>query len=116
MVGKDRTLEKKCFICNEIRTVNNEAYNDGGLERITCEDTAHKMQERKNIFIVNKESLLFQAAKRFDFSLSGSTYDVFAADVFYHQSCYIKFLIKPVKLPSSDYLLKKQSRICLRFI
>ena len=35
-----RTLEKKGFICNEIRTVNNEAYNYGRLARITRVDTA----------------------------------------------------------------------------
>ena len=39
-----------------------------------------------------------------------SAHDVFAADVFYHQSCYIKFLIKPVKLPSSDVLQKNKAQ------
>ena len=47
VVGNVRTLEKKCFICNEITTICNEAYNDGGLARITREDTADKIQERK---------------------------------------------------------------------
>ena len=61
-----RTLEKRCFICNEVRTVDNEAYNDGGLARITREDTADNIEERKNIFLVNKESRFFQAAKTLD--------------------------------------------------
>ena len=61
-----------------------------------------KIKERKNIFIVDKESQFFQADKRLDILLNGSAYDVFAADVFYRQSCYIKFIIKPVKLPSKD--------------
>ena len=56
-VGNVRTLEKKCFICNEIRTVDNEAYDDGGLARITRKDTADKIEEQKNIFLVNKERL-----------------------------------------------------------
>ena len=94
-IGNVRTLEKKCFICNEIRTVDNEAYNGGGLARITCEDTKNRRTEK--YFIVNKESRFFQAAKRLDILLSGSVRDVFAADVFYHQSCYIKFLIKRSK-------------------
>ena len=38
-VGNVRALEKKCFICNEIKTVDNEASNDGELARITREDT-----------------------------------------------------------------------------
>ena len=37
-------------------------------------------------------------------------HDVFATDVFYHQSCYIKFLIKPVKLPSSNVLQKNKAQ------
>ena len=51
---------------------------------------------------MDKESRFFQADKRLDISLNGSANDVFAADVFYRQSCYIKFIIKPVKLPSKD--------------
>ena len=52
-------------------------------------------------------------AKRLDILLSA--HDVFAADVFYHQSCYIKFLTKPVKLPSKNELQEKQTR-CFKFI
>ena len=85
-VGNVRTLEKKCFICNEIRTIDNEASNDGGIARVTREDIAD-IQERKNIFIMNKESHFFQDAKRLDILLSGSTLDVFTIAVFYHQSC-----------------------------
>ena len=36
-----------------MRTVDNQAYNDSGLAMITREDNADKIQERKNIFIVN---------------------------------------------------------------
>ena len=42
-----RTLEKKCFIGNEIRTVKKKAYINGGLARITPEDTADKIQDGK---------------------------------------------------------------------
>ena len=101
-VGNVRTLEKKCFICNEIRIVDDETKNDGGVARITREGMSDKIKERKNIYIVDKESQFFQADKRLDILLNGSAYDVFAADVFYRQSCYIKFIIKPVKLPSKD--------------
>ena len=84
VVGNCRTLEKKCFICNEFRTVDNEVYNDGGLARIKREDTADKIQERKSNFIGNKESCFFPAAKRLDILLSGSAHNVFAANIFYH--------------------------------
>ena len=112
-VGIARTLEKKCFTCNESRTVDNEAYNNGGLAKITCEDTADKTEEQKNIFVVNKESRFFQAAKRLDILLSGSAHDVFSAGVFYHQSCYIRFFVKPVKLPSRGDLQKSKAEAVL---
>ena len=49
VVGDIRTLEKKFFNCNKIRSVDNEACNDGGLAEITREDTADKIQEGKNV-------------------------------------------------------------------
>ena len=49
VVGNIRTLEKKFFNCNKIRSVDNEACNDGGLAEITREDTADKIQEGKNV-------------------------------------------------------------------
>ena len=56
MVGNVRTLKKKYFICNEIRTVNNEAFNGGELVRVTREDTTDQIE-------IN----FFQASKRIDF-------------------------------------------------
>ena len=38
-----------------------------------------------------------------------SSHDVFPADVFYYRSCYLKFLIKPVKLPTKDFSQKDKS-------
>ena len=69
--------------------------------------TADKIQERKNIVMVNKENHFFQAAKILHILLSGSAHDIFAADVFYHQSCYIKLLINPIRLPLKDDSPKK---------
>ena len=56
MVGNIRTLKKKCFICNEIRTVNNEAFNGGGLVRVTRKDITDQIE-------IN----FFQVSKRIDF-------------------------------------------------
>ena len=38
-----------------------------------------------------------------------SSHDVFPADVFYHRSCYLKFLIKPVKLSTKNFSQKNKS-------
>ena len=80
------------------RTVDKEAYDDGGLTKITREDTADNIKKRKNVFIVNRESRFVLAAKRLDILSSGNAHVVFASDVFYHQSSCIKFLILIIKI------------------
>ena len=59
---------------------------------------------------MNKESRFFHAAKRLDILLSGSAHNIFAADVFYHQSCHIKFFTSPVKLPAKNDSQKNKAK------
>ena len=47
------------------------------------------------MFIKDPTHRLHDVAKRLDIQLSGFC-DIFAADVYYHQSCYIRFVIKNV--------------------
>ena len=96
VVDNVKTLERKCFICNEIRTSDDNPYNEGGLQRCNRGDTGSKIMKRKDAFVSNKYSRHYSAAKRLDILLSGSARDIFSADICYHQSCYIKFVIKPV--------------------
>ncbi len=39
--------------------------------------------------------------------MSGQAHDIFAVDIFYHQSCYIKFAIKPVSQTDREEEEKK---------
>ena len=109
MIGNVKTLEKKCFICNEIRSVDNNPYNEGGLQRCSCGPTAEKLLARKEVFLQDQAYRFHDAAKRLDILLSGASYDIFAADVFYHQSCYIKFVVNSVAPPSKEELDKKKT-------
>ena len=63
--------------------------------RVDTHDTARRVLERKEMFIKDPTHRLHDAAKRLDIQLSGFC-DIFAADVYYHQSCYIRFVIKKV--------------------
>ena len=65
----------------------------------------------RTLQLVNKEIRFFQATKIFDILFSGNAHYVFAVDVFYDQSCYIKFLIKPVKLPPRNDLQKTKQKM-----
>ena len=102
IVDNVRSLEKKCFICNIQRAIDENPYNEGGLQRCTRDDTASKILSRKSAFLHDKVNRYYDAAKRLDILLSGSARDIFAADIFYHQSCYIKFVIKPVLQASNE--------------
>ena len=78
---------------------------------MTRQDPADKMQDRNKNIILNKQSRFFRSAKRLDVLLGGSAHDVFAADVFQHQSYYIKFVTNPVKFLSKDNLQKSKQKM-----
>ena len=40
----------------------------------------------------DREHRFYSASRRLQLQLSGATHDIFAVDVFYHQSCYLKFV------------------------
>ena len=95
------SLEKQCFVCNSIRKSDGEAYNMGGLRRCDNEATAKKILNRKTILLSLNDHKLYSAAKRLDVILAGF-HDIFAADVYIHQSCYLKFAINPVHPKTKD--------------
>ena len=47
-----------------------------------------------NIILQDHTHRFYTAADRLNRLLSGGSHDIFSADIFYHQSCYIKFAIK----------------------
>ena len=94
-------MKKQCFVCNVKRKSDEEPYNMGGLRRCDSEDTAIKIIDRKKLLICMENHKLYPAAKRLDVLLSGF-YDIFAADVYIHQSCYLKFAINPIQPKAID--------------
>ena len=67
------------------RAVDDNSFNEGGLQHCNSNDTASKMLERKNFFLHDKTYQHYDAGKWLDIFISGSTHDIFAADIFYHQ-------------------------------
>ena len=72
-----KTLEKKCFICNEIRSVDNNRCNEGGLQRCSRGTTAEKLLSRKEVFLQDKAYRFHDAAKRLDILLSAASHEIF---------------------------------------
>ena len=66
------------------------------------------------MFLQDEAYRFYDAAKRLDILLSGASHDIFAADLFYHQSCYIKFVINSETPPSKEDLDKKKTEDVLK--
>ena len=79
--------EKLCFVCQEKRKSNNFLLNQGGLGRCTEERAGNRIRERTSIFLKDEDSRFHNAAIKSNILLAGS-HDIYAADVYHHQSCY----------------------------
>ena len=101
------------FICDCKRDSDDSRYNEGGLGRCSVLSASKRLIERKGIYMRNPSHRFFQAAKRLDILLSGPSHDIFALDVFYHQSCYIKFALAPLQV-DDDYLNKERKQDVLQ--
>ena len=90
--------KRECFICGEKRAKDSKSYDDGGLGRCEQLNSMSRLLERQKIFIANPNHRFYEAARRLERLQGGQSFDIFAIDVYYHNSCYIKFAINPVKL------------------
>ena len=50
----------------------------------------------------------YSAVRRLQILLGGESHDIFAADIYYHQSCYIKFAIKDIRDSKSESHINQQ--------
>ena len=94
--------KRHCFICDGIKDVDDQPFNKGGLGRCSTENTRVRLKQRQDIF--------YAAAGRSDRLLSGGSHDIFSADIFYHQSCYIKFAIKTIDGITIDEEIQENKR------
>ena len=89
-----KNLKQLCFICNEQRECDTNSYNNGGLGRCESKGSKAKLQEKMTQFLQDKEHKFHEAATRLQMKISFEAHDFYVVDVFYHNSCYIKFAIK----------------------
>ncbi len=62
----------------------------GGLGRCTEDRSAHKLVTRKDEYLKDPDHRFYVAANRLQIPISRGSHDIFAADIFYHQSCYLR--------------------------
>eukprot|EP00794_Sanderia_malayensis_P001967 gene1967-2238_t len=83
--------KRLCFVCNSQRSSDSNQYNQGGLGRCSTVNSVKKLREALGRHIADESNRCFQAARRLKLLQCGQSHDLFAIDVYYHQSCYLKF-------------------------
>ncbi len=86
----------QCFICEEIRSSDTNSYFEGGLARCSQEKSRNRILERTELFLSMPEHRFNAAARRLKLLQSGQSFDLYSIDVYYHQSCYLKFAVNPL--------------------
>eukprot|EP00794_Sanderia_malayensis_P019707 gene19707-21653_t len=89
--------KRLCFICNVKQSLDSNPYENGGLGRCERSKSANRLLERKEEYIQDKEHRFYAAANRLQLATSGQSHDIFAIDIYYHQSCYLKFAVNEQK-------------------
>ena len=77
-----------CFICNTERSIETNYYNEGEIVRCLFNETAKILLDKNEIYLKNQNNHLFMTSK----CLNGFSHYAYAADVFCHQSFYIRFI------------------------
>ena len=85
-------LIKKCFVCDIVTDNDNQSFNKGGLARCSQHSALLKLEIAQAQNVKDHNDTLYPAALRYKMAISGSSHDIFAADIHYHKSCYNKFI------------------------
>ena len=67
----------------------------GELGKYTEERAGNRIKERTSIFLKDEGNRFHNAAIKLNILLSGF-HDIYAADVYYHQSCYLKYAVNKI--------------------
>eukprot|EP00794_Sanderia_malayensis_P013459 gene13459-14844_t len=102
-------------LCDSERDSDGNKYNEGGLGRCSVESAQVRLIVRKNIYMKDLSHRFYQVSKRLDILLSGQSHDIFAVDVFYHQSCYIKFALVKLQITGTDLNNEKKQDVIQSF-
>ena len=91
-----------CFIYNEKRPSDTNNYR-GGIGRCTDEQVGVKVLAKFEIYLKDNKHKFYSAAFCLQALLSGESHDIYAAEIYCHQSCCLKFTI------STEYKSKNDS-------
>ena len=84
-----KVSEKICFICNQLTKADESSYNSGGLAR--CSDNRASIKLDSSINTYGEGHKFYEASQRL-MVLKERSFDIFAADIFYHKICYNQYV------------------------
>lgn len=105
------SLQQKqiCFVCNTVTPNDENAYNDGGIGRCSEDNARVKLEHAIERGLKDEGHKHHAAANRLKVILGGTSYDIFAQDVYYHKLCYQSFSYSyEKKTPAPDAKEKKR--------
>ena len=85
------------LICNEYRESDKNAYNCRNLARCCKEGARHKQLHRMNVFLEDPATEFHEAATQLHTKKEYEAHNFFPADIYYQNSCYIKFALKKIE-------------------
>ena len=92
---KSINKEKLCFVCQRKRKSDNFPLKQGGLGRCTEEHARNRIKELISVFLKDEDSRFYNAAIKLNIRLAGC-HNIYAKDVYYRQSCYLKYAVNKV--------------------
>ena len=78
--------KRHCFICNQQKEECTSRISQDSVFDQVCEAMVYHLKIPNDMH--------YAGAKRFDLMLQGPVVDIFAADIFYHKSCFSSFTYK----------------------
>ena len=84
-------IKKLGFICNEYRGSDKNAYICRGLARCCMQVARRKQLDRMNVFLQDPAIKFHEAATRIFTKIGYEAHHFLPADIYYQNSCYIKF-------------------------
>lgn len=119
-------IKNICFVCNTVNSSDGLEHSKGGLARCELESSKDSLLASMRSKLLDKKSKLYDAAQRLEILSSGTEFDLFAVDIYYHKKCYSSFTrcsqlkdtfpeeeIKELEDKVTDLFLRKiELRVC----
>ena len=97
-------IKKLCFIYNEYQKSDSNAYNYSDLGK----GARHKMFDTMDVFLQDPAAKFLEAPTSLYMKKGYEAQDSFKANIYYHNFCYLKFLLEKIEqtVNKNDELLE----------